>query len=285
MPPALLARQCVPLFLQALGETGLRLHGRSFGDRQGRGIRNVAPVVTGASQDGRPRSGSATPSSAYSRRTRWPFRSTQIENPGYFDVPVLDDQFHFLEQHRRVALQISLDVSGLVAMAPQTPHKHAEAVEIPGLFAVAVVVHNQMFFFLSSSSMRSERKIADDALALGVLRHFIGDGHGDQAREHPAGLSGRSADQAPAIDVRGASFWGGDWSAAAAASSRSVLESSSQSAGSAGGFGMGGGGTFGFLASFGGSLASWAAAGSTVCAAHRSAAAGTIAARRISRFP
>src|SRR5450759_2485241 len=51
--------------------------------------------------------------------------------------------------------------------------------------------------------------------------------------------------------VRGASFWGGSCPASASDSSRSVLESSSQSAGGAGGFGMGGGGTLGaFLASF-----------------------------------
>src|ERR1039457_1305634 len=51
--------------------------------------------------------------------------------------------------------------------------------------------------------------------------------------------------------TRGASFRGGSCAASAANSSRSVLESSTQSAGSAGGLGMGGGGTWGaFLASF-----------------------------------
>src|SRR5437868_4667322 len=60
--------------------------------------------------------------------------------------------------------------------------------------------------------------------------------------------------------VRGASFCGGTCSASAAASSRSVLESSSQSGGSAGGFGIGGI-LDDFLVSFGGNFGFFGAGG------------------------
>ena len=66
-----------------------------------------------------------------------------------------------------------------------------------------------MFFFLSSSSIWPEREVAYNALALGVLRHFIGDGHGDQPREHPTGLAARRANQAPAIGARARAFEAG----------------------------------------------------------------------------
>src|ERR1017187_1708878 len=45
----------------------------------------------GASQGWSPANRMATPSSAYSRRTRWPsFFSTQMEKPGYCDAPDLE---------------------------------------------------------------------------------------------------------------------------------------------------------------------------------------------------
>ena len=102
----------------------------------------------------------------------------------------------FLQQHRRV--QISFDIR-LIHMAPQTPHKHMKH-EIQGSLLFVVVVHNQMFFFFSSSCGPSGN--SSRSLAFGVLCHFIRDGHRNQPRQHPAGLSARSAYQAPAIGSR-----------------------------------------------------------------------------------
>src|ERR1039457_7210735 len=84
-------------------------------------------------------------------------------------------------------------------MAAQAPGKDAEAVEIPWLFAVGGGSPQPELLLQIAVLNLAEREIADDPLALGVLRHVVGDGHGDEAREGPTGLAGGSADEAPAI--------------------------------------------------------------------------------------
>lgn len=166
----------------------------------------------------------------------------------------LGGHFYLLEQNRRIALEIALDISGLVAMAAKAPDKDAEAVEVPGLFAVGsggpqpdvllfVVVLNQ-----------AEREIANDALTLGVLRDIVGNGHGDEAREHPTGLSGGGADEAPAIGAWGEFL---RWELFGIGFVALALGKFQPIGGGTGGFGMGGGGTFADLASFFGSALSF----------------------------
>src|ERR1019366_5284281 len=104
-------------------------------------------------------------------------------------------QFHLFEQHRRVTLEITLDICGLIAMAAQAPGKDAETVEIPWLFAVGGGRPQPDLLLQIAVWNFAEREIADDALALGVLRHVVGDGHGDEAREDPPGLAGGSTDE------------------------------------------------------------------------------------------
>src|ERR1035438_9318446 len=193
------AGQCVPAFLDALGETRFRLGRRPLQDGQGRGVlqgrrrrRSLAGVVAGEA-DGNAQQGIFTADTLAVLFLHADGKSRQRGRT------VLRRQFHLLEQHRRVALEIALDISGLITMVAQTPDKDAETVEIPWLFAVGGGGPQPDLLFQIAVLNFAEREIADDPLAFGVLRYVVGDRHGDEAREGPTGLAGGSADEAPAI--------------------------------------------------------------------------------------
>src|ERR1035437_7809788 len=133
---ASLAGPCVPVFLQALGEAWFRWGGRGFGDGQGRGVlqgwrlRGSLARVVAREADGNAKQ------RVFAADTLAVFffdadgKARVLRRAGF------GRQFHLLEQHRRVTLEIALDIPGLIAMAAQAPDKDPEAVEIPGLFAV-----------------------------------------------------------------------------------------------------------------------------------------------------
>src|ERR1035437_5847458 len=110
---ASLAGPCVPVFLQALGEAWFRLGGRGAGVLAGEADGNAQQRV-------------------FTADTLAVFLFDTDGKARILRRAVLGRQFHLLEQHRRVTLEITLDISGLIAMAAQAPDKDAEAVEIPG---------------------------------------------------------------------------------------------------------------------------------------------------------
>jgi hypothetical protein len=144
-----------------------------------------------------------------------------------------------LHLHRRIADQILLDILRFIAVAVRAPRKNAKAVEIVGPYAIANGRPEPGVFLLIAILHLAQRKIRHDAVALGILRHFVGDRHSQAAREHPAGLPVGRPHQAPIVGCHGRR---GGCGRSGGLRGSSVFESSSQLAGGGGGAGMGGGG-------------------------------------------
>src|SRR5215472_165406 len=104
-------------------------------------------------------------------------------------------QLHIVQQHRRVAVKVAVDVGGLVTVAPQTPDKNPKAVEIVGVGAVGNGGPQPRRFLVVAILHAAQRKVRDDTSPFGVLGHIVGDGHRDAAGQNPARFASFDADQ------------------------------------------------------------------------------------------
>src|SRR5206468_2461802 len=89
-------------------------------------------------------------------------------------------EIDIVHQHGGVALNVAFDIRGFVAMPPEAPDEYPEALEIEVVTAGDRGPKPDRLFEIAVRHL-AEREVRHDAMAFGVLRHLVRDGHRKQA--------------------------------------------------------------------------------------------------------